>query len=234
MNSVDDIGEPSVTLYTPRASGFMIEHVDAIADAGFLGAHDGLASSQRLERQTMRAVDPGRAQHDAAHAALSAPDSRHFLCADAPAGSIRAGTQRTRFIDERAGGVPVDARRAHIYERAGRDGCELQEAVEPQIAFAQRRRRGQIDDCCLIEPLGNSGSGADAIEVERERTNPRARELRDAGGGTDERAHVEAIGETQREAAADVAAAHDQHVITRAAHRGPAGLGASFASTSGA
>ena len=110
--------------------------MDAVADAGLALAHDRLDAPQAFERQAVRAVNSRHAQHDAAHAPLVAPDSRHFFCADAAARAIGRGRTGAAFVHDSAVGVAVDAGRAHVDESLRRHGRQLQEAIEAQVALA--------------------------------------------------------------------------------------------------
>ncbi len=138
-------------------------------DAGLALAHDWLDVPQALERQAIRSVNSRHAQHDAAHAPLVAPDSRHFFGTDAAARAIRPRLHGAAFVHDSAGRVAVDAGRAHVNESVGRHRRQLQEPVEAQVALAEHRRRREIDDRLLIEPLRDRHAGADAIEVDRQR-----------------------------------------------------------------
>ena len=154
--------------------------MDAVVDARLALAHDRLDVPQAFERQAVRSVDSGHAQHDPAHAPLGAPDSRHFLGADAAARTIRARLHGAAFVHGSAGGVAVHAGRAHVDESVRRHGRQLQEPVEAQVALAEHRRRREVDDGLLVEPLRDRHARTDAIEVDRERADTEAPQLRDA------------------------------------------------------
>jgi hypothetical protein len=99
---------------------------------------------------------------------------------------------------------------------------ELQEAVEPQVALAEHRRRSEIENRLLIEPLRDRRAGAHAIEIDGDRANPRALQFGDPLGRAHQAGDVELRLQALRETLADVAAARDQDVA--AAHAGDSSI----------
>ena len=99
-----------------------------------------------------------------------------------------------------------------------RHGRQLQEPVEAQVALAEHWRRREVDDRLLVEPLRDRHALTDAIEVDRERADTQAPELRDALSGAHQARDVVIRPQPQCQPLADVAAAGDEDVTALRLH----------------
>ncbi len=94
----------------------------------------------------------------------------------------------------------------------------MQEPVEAQVALAEHRRRREIDDRLLIEPLRNRHAGADAIEVDCQRMQTCALQLRHPIGRAHQPGDVEILLQPQRQPLADIAAAGNEDMTAPGLH----------------